>query len=53
MKEEAARSRALDWRIMLAVPGLKLLAHIEKTSNDTTADVRVAHLAIRCTDLAS
>ncbi len=32
---------------------LKLLAHLEKTSNDTTADVRISHLAIRAMDLAA
>lgn len=32
---------------------MKLLAHIEKTSNDTLGEIRIAHLAVRTTDLAS
>ena len=32
---------------------MKLLAHVEKASNDTLADVRIAKLALRCTDLAA
>jgi len=48
--------RVLDdstFKLDAATGPMKLLAHIEKTANDTTADVRVAHMAIRCTDLAS
>lgn len=30
---------------------LKLLAHLEKTSDTSTADVRISHLAIRTTDV--
>lgn len=32
---------------------LKLLVHAEKTTGTATGEFRVAHLAIRCTDLAS
>jgi len=41
------------FKLDAATGPMKLLAHLEKTSNDTTADVRVSHMAIRATDLAS
>jgi hypothetical protein len=41
------------FKLNAATGPLKLLAHIEKGANDTLADVRVHHLAIRTTDLAS
>lgn len=32
---------------------LKLLAHMEKTSDNTPGEIRISHFAIRCTDLAA
>jgi hypothetical protein len=39
--------------ISVATGPLKALVHWEKSSNDTPGEVRVSHLAIRTTDLAS
>ena len=41
------------FKLDAATGPLKLLAHLEKTSDATTADVRISHLAIRATDLAA
>lgn len=41
------------FKLDAATGPLKLLAHIEKTSDNTTADVRVSHFAIRATDIAA
>jgi len=41
------------FKLNAATGPLKLLAHLEKTSDNTTAEVRVSHLAIRATDLAA
>jgi len=41
------------FKLDAATGPLKLLAHIEKGANDTLADVRINHLAIRATDLAA
>lgn len=41
------------FNISAATGPLLPIVHIEKTSNDTTADVRVSHLAVRSTDLTS
>jgi predicted RecA/RadA family phage recombinase len=44
---------ASTFKLNAATGPLKLLAHLEKTSNDTPGEIRIAHLAIRTTDLAS
>lgn len=41
------------FKLDAATGPLKALAHIEKTSNDTTADVRIGHMAIRTMDILS
>lgn len=38
------------FKLNAATGPLKLLAHMEKTSDNTTADIRVSHLAIRAMD---
>lgn len=39
------------FKLDAATGPMKLLAHLEKTSDNTTADVRIAHLAIRAMDV--
>ena len=41
------------FKLDAATGPIKALAHLEKTSNDTTADVRVGHMAIRTMDILS
>lgn len=44
---------ATTFKLDAATGPLKLLAHLEKTSDNTTADVRISKLALRATDLAA
>jgi hypothetical protein len=41
------------FKLDAATGPLKLLAHLEKTSSADLAEIRIAHLAIRTTDLAT
>jgi len=41
------------FKLNAATGPIKLLAHMEKTADDTPGDVRVSHMAIRTMDLAS
>ncbi len=41
------------FKLNKATGPIKLLVHLEKSSNDTTGEVRVAHLAIRTLDAAA
>ena len=43
----------VDELLDAATGPLKLLAHMEKSADDTPGDVRVSHMAIRTMDLAS
>jgi methylthioribose-1-phosphate isomerase len=42
-----------EFKLGDATGPMKLLVHMEKTSNDTTADLRVDFARIRATDLAT
>lgn len=44
---------ASTFKLNAATGPLKCLAHIEKGANDTPGEIRIAHLAIRATDLAA
>jgi predicted RecA/RadA family phage recombinase len=44
---------ATTFKLDAATGPLLAIAHIEKTNNDTPADVRVKHMTVRATDLAA